>query len=31
MENIFFSKDLFCDVMSVHNRNTKHAHPIEFD
>ena len=26
-----FSRDLFADVMSVHNRNTKHAHAIEFD
>ena len=24
-------KDLFADVMSVHNRNMKHAHAIEFD
>ena len=23
--------DLFADVMSVHNRNMKHAHAIEFD
>ena len=27
----FFSSDLFVDVMSVHNRNTKRAHAIEFD
>ena len=31
MENCFFSRDLFADVMSVHNRNMKHAHAIEFD
>ena len=30
MEN-FFSRDLFADVMSVHNRNMKHARAIEFD
>ena len=29
--NFFFSRDLFADVMSVHNRNMKHAHAIEFD
>ena len=28
---IFFSRDLFADVMSVHNRNMKHAHAIEFE
>ena len=28
---IFFLKDLFADVMSVHNRNMKHARAIEFD
>ena len=28
---IFFSRDLFDDVMSVHNGNMKHAHAIEFD
>ena len=28
---IFFSRDLIADVMSVHNRNMKHAHSIEFD
>ena len=28
---IFFSRDLFADVMSVHNRNMKHAGAIEFD
>ena len=27
----FFSRDLFADVMSVHNRNMKHARAIEFD
>ena len=26
-----FNKDLFADVMSVHNRNMKHAHATEFD
>ena len=31
MENFFFSRDLFADVMSVHNRNMKHARAIEFD
>ena len=30
-EFFFFSRDLFADVMSVHNRNMKHAHAIEFD
>ena len=25
-----FSRDLFADVMGVHNRNMKHAHAIEF-
>ena len=29
-EKIFLSRDLFADVMSVHNRNMKHAHAIEF-
>ena len=28
---IFFSRDLFADVMSVHNRDMKHARAIEFD
>ena len=28
---IFFSRDLFADVMSVHNRNMKHAQSIELD
>ena len=27
----FFSRDLFADVMSVHNRNIKHTCTIEFD
>ena len=31
MENFFSSRDLFADVMSVHNRNMKHARAIEFD
>ena len=31
MENFFFERDLFADVMSVHNRNKKHACIIEFD
>ena len=31
MENFFFARDLFADVMSVHNRNMKHACTIEFD
>ena len=31
MENFFFSRDLFADVTSVHNRNMKHARAIEFD
>ena len=31
MENFFFSRDLFADLMSVHNRNMKHACVIEFD
>ena len=29
MENFFFSRDLFADVMSVHNRNMKHARAID--
>ena len=29
--NTKFSRDLFADVMSVHSRNMKHAHAIEFD
>ena len=28
---IFFSRDLFADAMSVRNRNMKHARAIEFD
>ena len=31
MENVFFSRDLFADGMSVHNSNMKHTHTIEFD
>ena len=31
MENLFFLRDLFADIMSMHNRNTKHARAIEFD
>ena len=31
MGNFFFSRDFFADVMSVHNRNMKHARAIEFD
>ena len=27
----FFSRDMFADVMSVHNKNMKHARAIEFD
>ena len=30
MEN-FFLRDMFADVMSVHNRNMKHDPSIEFD
>ena len=30
MEN-FFLRDMFADVMSVHNRNMKHDRAIEFD
>ena len=29
--NAFFSRHLFADVISVHNRNMKHARAIEFD
>ena len=29
--NFYFSRDLFADVMSVHNRNMKHARAIEFE
>ena len=29
--NFFSSRDLFADVMSVHNRSVKHARAIEFD
>ena len=28
---MFFSRDLFADIMSVHNRNMKHTHTMEFD
>ena len=28
---IFFSRDLFADVISMYNRNMKHARAIEFD
>ena len=28
---IFFLRDMFADVMSMHNRNMNHAHTIEFD
>ena len=28
---IFFLRDMFGDVMSVHNRNMKHARAVEFD
>ena len=31
MENLFFLRDLFADIMSVHNRNMKNARTIEFD
>ena len=31
MANFFPQRDLFTDVMSVHNRNMKHAHAVEFD
>ena len=30
MEN-FFSRDMFADVVSVHNRNMKHTRETEFD
>ena len=30
-ENLFFSRDLFAVVMSVHNRNMKLARVTEFD
>ena len=29
--NFFSQRDLFADVMSLPNRNMKHAHAIEFD
>ena len=28
---IFFSRDLFADIMNVHNRNMKQARTIECD
>ena len=28
---IFFSRDLFADIMSMHNRNMKHVCAIELD
>ena len=31
MEKFFFLRDSFADIMSVHNRNMKHACAIEFD
>ena len=31
LDNFFFSRDLFADVMGVHNRNMKHVLAIEFD
>ena len=31
MEILFSSRDLFADVVSVHNSNMKHACAIEFD
>ena len=31
MENVFFSRDLFADGMSVHNGNMKHTRAFEFD
>ena len=31
MEDLFFLRDLFADIMSMHNRNMKHARAIEFD
>ena len=31
MENLFFLRDLFADIMSMHNMNMKHARAIEFD
>ena len=31
MENLFFLRDLFADIMSVHNSNMKNARTIEFD
>ena len=31
MEIFFFARDLFADIMSMHNRNMKHTCTIEFD
>ena len=31
IENFFFSRNLFADVMSMHNRNMKYTCAIEFD
>ena len=31
MQNFFSSRDLFADVVSVHNRNMKHASAMELD
>ena len=31
MEIFFFPRDLFADIMSVHNRNMKHVCAIELD
>ena len=31
MENFFFSRDLFADIMSMHNRNMKYTCAIKFD
>ena len=31
IEHFFFSRDLFADIMSVHNKNMKHTRAIEFD
>ena len=30
-KEIFFLRDLFADVISVHNRDMEHARAIEFD
>ena len=31
VEKFFFSRDLFANVIGVHNKNMKHALTIEFD